>query len=103
MKGTTIIISILFVLFGIGVKTVVQKAMVQDLKCEVRVIYDDYRINVNTGTFQSDELDKIVEYGGAMLGEHINDLKKVNKGLYAGSGKKHDDVLASVVTCKKVE
>lgn len=101
MKGTTtIIISVLFIMFGFGLKTVIHKANGTTYVCTVNTIAHDGSQHMSTVKFDSERLEAIMDHGGAMLGVHVDELREQD-GSFTAVIKNQEEALAGAVVCKK--
>lgn len=101
MKGTTIIISVLFITLGLGIKTVISKSQEALYNCTVLTVDVDGKQTYRTGKFDQSQLEKISEYGGGMLGIHVDSLREQDTA-YNGLVGKQEEAFSGAVACKKI-
>lgn len=101
MKGTTIIISALFIMLGLGIKTVISKSQETLYNCTVLTVDVDGNQTYRTGKFTEGQLDNIKEYGGGMLGIHVTTLREQDS-TYTGLVGKQEEAFSGAVGCKKI-
>lgn len=100
MKIYAIIISVLFIIFGLGCYLVLDKGQETNYNCTVLTIGEDGQETYRTGKFTSSRLKEIRKDGGAILGEHFNQLH-YNDGVYSEPIFKTVESFTGAVVCAK--
>lgn len=101
MKVVTMFVCVLFIIFGLGFYAVASKAQETLYNCTVLTVDIDGNQTVRAGKFEEGQLEKISEYGGGMLGAHVDSLR-TQDGNFTGLIGKQEEAFSGAVACKKL-
>lgn len=101
MKGIIAVVFTLFIMFGFGVYMVVHKAQEIPYDCTVLTVDIDGKKTYRNGQYLESQLVTISEYGGAMLGVHVDNLTEDDSGAYTTILAYQPETFGGAVVCKK--
>ena len=91
----------LFLLFAIGLYSVLKKVNDSPYQCTVVVVDIDGNQTIRSDIFTNEQIEAIQDHGGGMLGAHIDDLTENASGDLTTLIRKQEEAFSGAVVCKK--